>query len=59
MTIEAYNLHGIGSAGPLHTVTNIIFVISLEKGFLGNRRAPCSDSQQVGKLGPSVQLSAD
>lgn len=33
-SIDAYSLHGIGSAVPLHTVTNIIFVISLEKGFV-------------------------
>jgi hypothetical protein len=59
MAIEAYNLHGTGNSGPLHRVTNIIFVISLEKVFLGNQLAPCSDSQQVSKFGPPVQVSAE
>jgi hypothetical protein len=59
MAMEAYNLHGTGNSGPLRRVTNRIFVISVEKAFLGNRIAPCSDSQQVGKFGPPFQLSAE
>jgi hypothetical protein len=58
MAIDAYNANDTGNSGPLRKVTNKIFVISLEKAFLGNRLAPCSDSH-VDKFGPPVQLPAE